>query len=200
MQLCNTPRLCLAFVLPRDQVSVLFCFSTVLCANASNISCFTVSSSPHELLVEIMAALQNVDVLSWCIHSFCAHGKNSTHDETMADGLVSYPSNPTTYYLFTNPNGCLPGMTLTTTSSLSQYACCNAYNIISLHHLPSIYKNHIYMHDFRIIISKCKLGCHHNVCVLYYIFLSRTSYLISMVMTISTFGSRDITVLGGNSG
>ena len=27
-------------------------------------------SSPHELLVEIMAALQNVDVLSWCIHSF----------------------------------------------------------------------------------------------------------------------------------
>ena len=97
--------------------------------------------------------------------------------------MVLYPIHPTQENITCSLIPMAAGMTLhTTTPSLSQYACCNAYNIISLHHLPSIYKNPCMI--FSIIISKCKLGCHHNVCVLYYIFHSHTSYLISIIMTI----------------
>ena len=64
--------------------------------------------------------------------------------------MVLYPIHPTQENITCSLIPMAAGMTLHTTApSLSQYACCNAYNIISLHHLPSICKNHIYKQDFQ---------------------------------------------------
>ena len=160
LPLCNsvTPRLCLAFVLPRDQVSVLF-YSSPL---------YSSLLIPHELLVEIMAALQNVDVLSWCIYSFCTHGKNSTHDETISNGLVSYPSNPTTYYLFTNPTWYDTAHYYTKSIAVCLLQCIQYYLVASftLHIQESMYDFQHYYFQMQTWMSS------QRMCVVLYISFS----------------------------
>ena len=104
------------------------------------------------------------------VYSFflCAHGKNSTHDETMSDGLESYPSNPTTSL---NPVAAC-GMTLhTTTPSLSQNACCKCiqYYLVAsftLHIQESMYDFQHYYFQMQTWMSS------QRMCVVLYISFS----------------------------
>ena len=113
---------------------------------------FFVVPSPCELLVDIMVDSSPkrrcsirvyVDVLSrvsFFLYSWKEVQVHSTRDKTMLIRWLLYPITQQHITCSLIPMAACLVWHCTTTSSLSRYACCNAYNIIPLHHLPSICK------------------------------------------------------------
>ena len=88
--------------------------------------------------------------------------------------MVLYPIHPTQQHITCSLIPMAAWTLHTTTPSLSQCACCNAYNNISLHHLPSIYENHIYMQDFQHYYFQMQtwMSSQRMMCVVLYISFS----------------------------